>query len=211
MTYSVVVTAPGRLASGRPVRWTAGHRLLVAKEEQITDAEASELASVIDAGGASSADLERYGRLLFEAAFGAATWRQLVMDAVASPYLEVAIRAWVGTGEADAEDAAQENAVASALQALRWEALHDGTTAVAARGAVVEASDRVPVGIVRLVPVAPHVIPSAPGVLPRLTRIPRVLFAIGSRLTDPRIRAGAEFMGILRHLERKGGVTQPRV
>lgn len=63
----------------------------------------------------------------------------------------------------------------------------------------------------RLVPPAVPLIQNNPGSLSPVNRIPRVLYAIGSRLTDPRVRAGAEFMGILRHLERKGGSIQPRV
>jgi len=201
--HFVVVTAPGRPPAERPVKWIAGQRLLVAKDEQIGDAEARELAATVDAGGARAADLDRYGRLLFEAAFGAQTWRQLVADAAPAPYLELAIR-----GRADTEQAA-----AAALQALRWEALHDGTTPVAAKGAVTEpgAAGLVSVVIVRLIPPALPIIRNGPGLLSSVNRIPRVLFAIGSRLTDPRVRAGAEFMGILRHLERRGGSIQPRV
>jgi hypothetical protein len=196
---SVVITAPGRPPfEPRPVRWTAGQRLLVAKDEQIGDAEAAGLASSVDASGAHAADLKRYGRLLFTAAFGEQTWRQLVADAATEPYLELAIR---GPAESPSP------------HALRWEALHDGTAAVAARGTVIEpGSPRLlPVGIVRLVPAALPVIQNVTGWLPSVDRIPRVLYAIGSRLTDPRVRAGAEFMGILRHLERKGGSIQPRV
>jgi CHAT domain len=197
--HSVVITAPGRPAfEPRPVRWTAGQRLLVAKDEQLGDAEAAELASSVDASGARAADLERYGKLLFDAAFGGQTWRQLVADTAAEPYLELAIR-----GPAESPS----------LHALRWEALYDGATAVAARGTVIEPGSPglLPVGIVRLVPSALPLIQNVPGRLSSVNRIPRVLYAIGSRLTDPRVRAGAEFMGILRHLERKGGSIQPRV
>lgn len=194
----VVITAPGRPASERPVRWTAGQRLLVARDEQISDAEAAKLASFVDAGGEHADHLKRYGRLLFEAAFGEQTWRQLVADAATAPYLELAIR---GPAESPSP------------HALRWEALHDGNAAVAARGTSVEPGSPglLPVGIVRLVPPARPVIQNDPGSLSSVNRIPRVLYAIGSRLTDPRVRAGAEFMGILRHLERKGGSIQPRV
>jgi hypothetical protein len=198
--HFVVITAPGRPASERPVRWTAGQRLLVARDEQLGDAEAAELAAAVDASGARAADLGLYGRLLFEAAFGEQTWRQLVTGAAAAPYLELAIR-----GPADSEQPSPH--------ALRWEALHDGIAAIAARGTAIMAGSPglLRVGIVRLVPPALPVIQNDPGWLPSANRIPRVLYAIGSRLTDPRVRAGAEFMGILRHLERKGGSIQPRV
>lgn len=95
--HYIVITAPGRSAPGPPVRWTAGHRLLVAKDEQISDTEAAALASSVDASGAHAADLERYGRLLFKAAFYEETWRQLVADAATEPYLELAIRGPAGS------------------------------------------------------------------------------------------------------------------
>ena len=196
----VVITPPGGPLPGRLVRWTAGQRLLVAAGEQIGDAEAAELATAVDASGAHAANLERYGKLLFDAAFGTEAWRELVKIAATEPYLELAIR-----GPADPAK--------PSLHALRWEALHDHTAAVAARGTAIKPGSPVmlPVSIVRRVPTAVPFIQNGPGLLPSVNRIPRVLYAIGSRLTDPRVRAGAEFMGILRHLERKGGSIQPRV
>jgi hypothetical protein len=209
----IVVSAPGQASDERPVRWTAGRRLLVARDERIDDAEARALADSVDRGGdsvarggAGAAEVERYGSLLFEAAFGLDTWRRIVAAAAGQPCLELAIR-----GGADLEPAA-----GSALQALRWEALYDGAAHVAAKGATASTGRPLPVGIVRLVPAAAEsAVQSAGrdagGGLPRISHIPRVLFAIGSRLTDPRVRPGAEFMGILRHLERNGGSIQPRL
>jgi hypothetical protein len=202
-----VVTAPGRVAAERPVRWTDGRWLLVARDEPISDEDATALATAVDHGAATAADLARYGGLLFEAAFGTQAWRELITHAAGAPCLELTIRA-----RAD-----QEQRTAGALHALRWEALHDGSVHVAAKGAMDPAGPsgrRLPVGIVRLVP--PAVARPAMGADGRvpfdpIVRIPRVLYAIGSRLTDPRVRAGAEFMGIMRHLERNGGSIQPRV
>src|SRR6516164_6995798 len=125
--YFVVVSASGGPLSERSVRWTAGRRLLVAKDEPIGDDEASELASSVDGGSATAAELDRYGRLLFDAALGAQTWQRIVADAASASYLELAIR-----GRAD-----QEQAATSAMQAVRWEALHDGTAPVAAKGTAV--------------------------------------------------------------------------
>ena len=198
--HFVVITAPGMDIPPRPVRWTAGQRLLVAKDERLGDTEATELAAAVDASGVHAAALERYGKLLFDAAFGKEAWRELVKEAATEPYLELAIR-----GPADS--------ARPSPHALRWEALHDGTTAVAARGTAIKPGSpgMLPVGIVRLVPTAVPTTQNGLGWLPSINRIPRVLYAIGSRLTDPRVRAGAEFMGILRHLERKGGSIQPRV
>jgi hypothetical protein len=211
-----VVSTPARAVPERPVRWTAGRRLLVAKDEPVGDAEAAALATAVDLGRSSAAELERYGRLLFEAAFGAQTWRELVTDAAGSPYLELAVRGPAGQGQADQEQACEGQAAAAGLQALRWEALHDGTAHVAAKGAATDPETRhrrgaLSVGIVRLVPLPPPVLQNEAGLLSPISRIPRVLFAVGSRLTDPRVRPGAEFMGILRHLERRGGSIQARV
>ena len=202
-----VVTAPGYAAAGRAVRWTGGQRLLVARDDPVSDQDAAALAAAVDHGTATAAELARYGGLLFEAAFGAQAWRELVTHAADTPCLEVTIRA----------PADQERRTAGALHALRWEALHDGSAHVAAKGAMDPAGPsgrRLPVGIVRLVPPAGSApATGADGLAPfdPIVRIPRVLYAIGSRLTDPRVRAGAEFMGIMRHLERKGGSIQPRV
>lgn len=205
VTVPGVADTAGHPVSERPVRWTDGRRLLVARDEPITDADAAALASAIDQGSASAAELARYGGLLFDAAFDDATWRDLVAAAAVGPCLEVAIRA----------PAQYERRTSGALHALRWEALYDGNAHVAAKGAANQAAPlgrRVPVGIVRLVP--PIAAPATAGEgepFAPVTRIPRVLYAVGSRLTDPRVRAGAEFMGIMRHLERRGGAVHPRV
>jgi hypothetical protein len=200
-----VTTRPDETSSERSVRW-AGivARVLVERSDPISDDDADALASWTDQAGAPMSELARYGGLLFAAAFGPAAWRDLVERSAADPYLEIAI-----LGRAD-----QEQPVACPLQALRWEALHDGETFVMTRGVQTAAGKNVSVGIVRLVPPAPGAAGRPPH-LP-LTGIPRVLFAIGSRLTDPAVRPGAEFMSILRHVESQGGsitggLIQPRV
>jgi CHAT domain len=201
----VIVTAPGGLTAERPVAWTgAGKRLLAAKEAAATMGDPVALADAVEAGQASDEQLARYGQALFEAAFGAQLWQRLLAQAAGQPYLELAIR-----GTATDDDVA--------LHALRWEALHDGTRPVAAQGSDCAASGtRVPVGIVRIIPLSPAAGAGAPALAPAaqwvpIARIPRVLFAIGSRLTDPKVRPGAEFMGIMRHLERDGGSIYPSV
>lgn len=185
-----VLTAPGLQLPERPVRWAAARRVLIAKDEQLIEQEARTIAVAVETGNSTTAQLDRYGMLLFEAVFGAETWRQLTNAAMSAgaPRLELAIR-----GE----------------QRLRWEALHDGTNPVAARGT--GGHGRLSVAIVRLIPAALPCQPNAQGNLSPVTRIPRMLFAVGSRLTDWRVRPGAEFMGIMRHLEREGGAIQPRV
>lgn len=186
------VAAPGPTLPlpERPVRWVAGGRLLVAKDEQLTDEEAADLATDVRNGSASKKDMDRYGAILFRAAFGVDNWGKLTEAAVSirAPHLEVAIRG---------------------PQSLRWEALHDGTNPVAAKGT--GSHGQLSVAIVRLVAATRAFPANAPSSVFPVTHIPRVLFAVGSRLTDPRVRPGAEFMGIMRHLERQGGTIQPRV
>lgn len=173
-------------------------RVLVARDDPVSDETAAQLAADADRAVLSAAELIRYGGLLFEAAFGAEVWRELIDGPASHPYLELAIR-----GRADSEQPA-----ACPLQAMRWEALHDGKTFVAAKGVQAKSGKTVSVGVVRLVPLAAdHAAqPSLP-----ITTIPKVLFAVGSRLSDRDVRPGAEFMGILRQLERNGGWIQPRV
>ena len=149
--------------------------------------------------------LRRYGGLLFDAAFKG-IWQELLAAVVRTDadYLEVAV--W---GAADDDHAA--------LQALRWEALYDGTGFVAAQGTTYQGRD-IYVGVVRLI--APSGAwpgnGAAEGVaegtgLPKITHIPKVLFAVGSHLTDRNVRSGAEFMGIMRRLDRDGGSIQARL
>lgn len=173
----------------RPVRWAAD-RILVPADEDITEQEAKTLASAVDEGAATPAELDRYGTLLFDAAFGPDNWRELTTAAIGqgAPHLELAIRG---------------------PQSLRWEALHDGTNPVAAKGT--GDHGQLSVAIVRLIPATIYRPQGTPHPLFPVTRIPRMLYAAGSRLTDPKVRPGAEFMGIMRHLERKGGWIQPRV
>ena len=234
-----LVTVSGGLRAERPVVWIGpaswngapGARLLApaGTAGEIPDPVA--LAMAVDQGRASAEELKQYGLLLFEAAFGQDLWRRLI-DAVRAaqqrwpgqegqhqgpPYLELAIR-----GQAASDQLA--------LQALRWEALHDGVRAVAAQGTApgtdpAEASGAdvrdVAVGIVRLVrcdglpqaAAGPAAEPEADEAAADLLigRIPRVLFAVGSALTDPGVRPAAELMGIMQDLDRDGGSIHPKI
>jgi len=140
-----VVTAEGVPRSERTVRWAGepGRRLLAAPSAGIVPGAAA-LAAAVDQGRATAADLARYGSLLFEAAFGDQVWARLIDAATARqrqlgtpglPYVELAIRA----------PAAGDLAT---VHTLRWEALHDGTRAVAAQGTA-RGDEDVSVGIVR--------------------------------------------------------------
>jgi hypothetical protein len=230
-----LVTVPGGPRAERPVTWAGqpDRRLLVAKGTASDVPDATELAAAVDQGSATNEELRRYGWLLFEAAFGQQLWQQLIEVANAAaasgrppgpagpsarpgslPYLELAIR---GRGTGDQ----------AAVQALRWEALHDGTRAVAVQGTAPGggiAADGiggvgvgvgiggigVSVGIVRLVPAdgLPEADPAAELLI---NRIPRVLFAVGSPLTDPGVRPAAELMGIMQDLDRDGGSFHPKI
>lgn len=216
-----LVTVPGGLPAERPVAWDGGLLVAAGAAGQIVGPAA--LAAAVDRGRASAEELRSYGQVLFEAAFGQELWRQLIDAACAErrpppeegepqqglPYLELAIRGQV-----------------AAFQALRWEALHDGHSAVAAQGTAAgdgdgtEAGDArdVAVGIVRLVAGdgypradATPTAGLAPGTRDDLliSGIPRELFAVGSLLTDPAVRPDAELAGIMQDLST--GLIQPRI
>jgi len=222
-----VVTAPGAPRSERQVNWAGepGRRLLVSATAGAIQGAAA-LAAAVDQGRATTQELDRYGALLFEAAFGRQAWALLVEAAAEQqrqqgtpglPYLELAVRG-PATG------------VAAAVHGLRWEALNDGSRAVAAQGTAqgdsagpdsdgnegnVAAGGDVSVGIVRLVPFdagapARAALAMAPDKV-LIEHIPRVLFAVGSSLTDPAVRPAAELMGIMQDLESDGGSIHPRI
>jgi hypothetical protein len=211
----VLVTFPGAPPAERPVTWAGG--LLVAKGAASEVPDPADLAAAVERGNATGEELSRYGGLLFEAAFGRQLWQQLI-DAAARrpgqreqqeavhglPYLELAVR---GRPTGDQ----------GRLQALRWEALHDGSKAVAVQGTVPgDGADgdagAISVGIVRLVPGDESPGSGTDGAADLLiTRIPRVLFAVGSPLTDPGVRPAAELMGIMQDLDRDGGSIHPKI
>jgi hypothetical protein len=197
----ILVTCPQLPRAERPVIWMAGKRLLVAKGSADTVADPVRLADTIEPGTGPEVDAliakqREYGSLLFEAAFGQQIWDQLLGATSGHPYLEIAVR-----------DVATDDQ--AAMQALRWEALYDGDAFVAAQGA---RNGTVSVSIVRLVsaPAGSGAVDGG-GAFQPIDGIPTVLFAIGSRLTDPNVRPGAEFMGIMRRLERDGGMIHPKV
>ena len=122
------------------------------------------------------------GRLLFEALLGPEAWAQV--------------------RPADAGDGLLELALscpgAAMLHGLPWELMHDGAEHLALRDP--------PTTLTRVVAASPGA--AAPEAAPGP---PRLLFAIGSELTDDRIRSGTEFMALLRALETEGLRMRPRV
>jgi CHAT domain len=192
----------------RPVAWLPG-RLLTARPAVSAVADPAGLVRAVERCGADGDEarqpeqldqLRKYGGLLFEAAFGD-KWQE-ILEAVKTDadYLEVAVRGSAGEDHA-------------ALQALRWEALYDGTRFVAAQGTAYQGRD-IHVAVVRLITASGAVAgndAAGDAGLPEITHIPKVLFAVGSHLTDQDVRPGAEFMGIMRRLDRDGGSIQARV
>jgi len=139
----------------------------VAGDAAGTIREPAALADAVDQGRATEEELAQYGQLLFEAAFGRELWQHLLQVTTGQPYLELAIRG------VDSDDQV-------AMQALRWEALHDGAGALAARGDVRKGSPSI--AIVRIVPGAGQAEdPATRAELQPIRRRPRVLFAVGSR------------------------------
>ena len=189
----LVVTGPQVPRAERPVTWTDGRHLLVPKGTVTDPVAVAAIADAVEHGTGTDvkgriAAQQRYGSLLFEAAFGEELWRQLLEAAKGHSWLELGVRGIATDDQAS-------------MQALRWEALYDGMAFVAAQGA---AAGTVSVSITRLVG-------TATGAAKEIDCIPRVLFAIGSRLTHQDMRPGAEFMGIMRRLERGGGLIHPKI
>lgn len=165
----------------RQVPITPPDRLPAAHEPHATlcagDREAiTELLSGIRSGSGKPDNVSRYGRWLFECLLAPA-WPAICADQPVGGdgAVEIALR-W----PVDSCD----------LHRLVWEAMHDGIAPLAAL------ANRV-IAITRLVP-AP--VPD----LQTITGIPRALFATSVKLTDPTIRPGAMFMGLLRGFDASG-------
>ncbi|GIF00626.1 CHAT domain-containing protein [Paractinoplanes rishiriensis] len=150
------------------------------------DADLPELAALLDRVGRNATDAEdvrRYGRLLFDCLLGPA-WAAIRSraDVIAARGVELALR-WPANQ--------------AALHPLMWEAMHDGVNHLAGHPDLL-------VAITRIVPVDVTEPPA------ELTRPPRMLLAAGSPLSDPVIRSGAMFVGLVRTLETFG-MCAPRV
>ncbi|WP_157756855.1 CHAT domain-containing protein [Plantactinospora sp. KBS50] len=142
------------------------------------DPAVRELSARVSALGArplKAGDLENYGRLLFDAVL-APMWGALRNAAPpAGEVIEVAVTV-----------TPEDPPMCSVL----WELLHDGT-------AFLVTHPNLDIAVTRRIP------SSAPEPA-RISAPARVLFAIGADLYDPEVRAGAEFMGLMRELEPTG-------
>ena len=122
-------------------------------------------------GQASDGMPRTFGRYLFELVLGTQVWAAITARAAAAP-----IDLRIACDPAD-----------WALMRLPWELMHDGQYFLAARpGPLVLMSREI-------------VAPGAPASPRRFA--PRVLFVIGSLVGDTEIRAGAEYLGLLRRLQ----------
>ena len=121
-------------------------------------------------------DLTGYGRLLFASVL-APVWDTVVTEASAEHEL-VELAVYLPSGGDPP------------LQAVLWELLHDGNSFLVTHR-------QVEIAITRRI--------AAEATTPeQITPPARVLFAIGAELSDPTVRAGAEFLGLMRELERSG-------
>lgn len=124
-------------------------------------------------------DVVAVGRHLFDTLFGGGGWAQIVDATAGATLVELALE-W----SREQRD----------LHRLNWEMMHgpDGFLAAGfnAKGRPVR------VAVARVVREA-----NAPVREP--ATLPRILFVIGCSLNDPRIRAGAEFFGLLRQIKAK--------
>jgi hypothetical protein len=141
-----------------------------------------QLATKVIGRTASRDEIVLYGRHLFASLIGPAAWEK-ILEAETATVVELALR-W--------------NADEQELHTPVWEALHDGMR-------FLSAYDKRAVAITRIVADAPAL------ELQPLGGAPRVLFAIGGELTDPKIRPGAEFMGLMRAVREEGSPMTPLV
>jgi hypothetical protein len=134
-----------------------------------------ELLDRLAARSTETGDVARYGRWLFECLLAPA-WPAITQleEVVRDRSVELAL-SW----DLDSD-----------LHQLIWESMHDGEATLAGH-------PRLLVAISRLVPARDRPVAT-------ITGIPKVLFAAGSRLTDPVIRPGAMYMGLLRALDANG-------
>jgi hypothetical protein len=131
----------------------------------------------------SEGGVRLYGSYLFETLFGLDLWNQIVSQANPDKGIELALKFPARDWD---------------LSRLNWEAMRE-PKGFLARGVNVGAKIA-PVAISRLV--------AGKTITPRKMRLPpRALFIVGSDLYDQRIRAGAEYLGLLRQLRHP---TLPR-
>ncbi|WP_437759625.1 CHAT domain-containing protein [Sorangium sp. So ce1389] len=130
-------------------------------------------------------DIPRYGQYLFFTLLGTALWTRMAAQA-GRDTIELGLR-WPTTSWE--------------LGRLLWETMHDAVAPLVRR-------DGAAATVTRLIP-APE---ASHGEPVRQVRMPlRVLFLIGSNLRDAKLRAGDEYLALLRRLEARGTALSSRL
>jgi hypothetical protein len=129
-------------------------------------------------------DIVCLGRSLFDCLIGAPAWRRVRNVAMLRHPQFVELGLWSESNDGD-------------LHRLPWELMHDGRR-------FLSVYLDFPVAIVRRV----QGIGSAP--IP-IDHVPRMLFAVGTDITDRSVRPGAELLGLFRALEFDGGSIHPYI
>lgn len=128
----------------------------------------------IASGTPARGEVASFGRHLFHSLLGDAVW-QAIRDTAGDELIELALS--FPASETD-------------LHRLPWESMHSGTFFLSAEPGRL-------VAITRLIPG-----PSAEAAT--RTVEPQVLFVVGAPLTDPELKPGAEYLGLMRRLEASG-------
>lgn len=121
-----------------------------------------------------------YGQYLFANLIGEKLWKEIIDSTVT--HQENLIELALSWSPKDGN-----------LTRLHWEMMHDGTQFLAA-GQVLPGGQILDIAVTR-------VVPNSDGVPSQVSLAPRVLFVIGTSLSDTSIRPGAEIMGLLRSQE----------
>lgn len=147
---------------------------------QRPDGEAADAAEIraafgrIASGTPARGEVASFGRHLFHSLLGDALW-QAIRDTAGDELIELALS--FPASETD-------------LHRLPWESMHSGTFFLSAEPGRL-------VAITRLIP--------GPGAEAATRTVePRVLFVVGAPLTDPELKPGAEYLGLMRRLEASG-------
>jgi hypothetical protein len=160
------------------------------------DEDGAELAALVrravEDRGPVDDDVVRLGLHLFDSLLGREAWDAVIADAMVrreqdrTEVVELALRFAPSASE---------------LHAPLWEAMHD-------RQGFIAAGRSLPVAVTRIVADRSGRAPTPPR---QIAAPMRLLFAIGADLSDPAIRPGAEFVGLLQRLEKSGDVVASHV
>jgi CHAT domain len=142
------------------------------------------------------ADGAAVGRYLFDTLLSA-DWQEVVKigERLNRDVVELALT-WPYQ---DAGGLPSSSATWRALSQLPWELMRDGDNRVLA-----SAGQHVSVAVTR-------VVEHTSGMMPDLSVPPRVLFVVGTLVADPKVRAGAEMLGLLREVRRAGSRIRHRI